>query len=274
MGNVDLLSAVEAGVKVYDLGRPYVAGMAQSPNHPVYRHAYTRRHGDMVRADGGSAAADIIVLGTHVGTHVDALGHVSHDGYVHGGTPVSELLEGGLDQTHGIHTFDSFVTKGVLLDIPAVLGLDACAAGYEITVADLEQAEKKQGVAVKAGDICLVRSGWGKNFHDSVAYVGHETGVPGVSEAGAQWLASKGVVAAGADTIAFERLAPGAGHALLPAHRVLLVENGINIIETMALDELAAAQAHEFLLVLAPLPLVGATGSPVRPLAVVGASNE
>jgi kynurenine formamidase len=58
---------------------------------------------------------------------------------------------------------------------------------------------------------------------------------------------------------------------LLPAHRVLLVEHGVHIIETMALEELAAQGVHEFLFVVAPLPLVGATGSPVRPLAVVGA---
>ena len=56
---------------------------------------------------------------------------------------------------------------------------------------------------------------------------------------------------------------------MLPAHRVLLVERGIYIIETMALEELAAAQVYEFVFVLSPLPLFGATGSPVRPLAVV-----
>ena len=76
--------------------------------------------------------------------------------------------------------------------------------------------------------------------------------------------------ALGADTIAFERLAPGAGHALLPAHRVLLVERGIPIMETMVLDELAATGTYEFGFVVAPLNFAGATGSPVRPLAIVG----
>ncbi len=80
--------------------------------------------------------------------------------------------------------------------------------------------------------------------------------------------------AAGADTIAFERLAPGAGHATLPAHRVLLVEAGIYIIETLDLEEIAAERVHEFTFVLSPLPLFGATGSPVRPLAVTGTPAE
>ena len=119
----------------------------------------------------------------------------------------------------------------------------------------------------------LVRSGWGQHFDegDGDSFRGLDAGVPGVGEAGATWLAERGIHAAGADTIAFERLAPGAGHGLLPAHRVLLVEHGIYIIETMDLEGLAAAGVHEFLFVLSPLKLVGATGSPVRPLAVVGA---
>jgi kynurenine formamidase len=114
-----------------------------------------------------------------------------------------------------------------------------------------------------------VRSGWGPKFDEGAAYVGAETGVPGVGEDGARWIAEHQVRAAGADTIAFESLAPGSGHAVLPAHRVLLVESGIYIIEAMDLEALAAGGHHEFLFVLSPLALYGATGSPVRPLAVV-----
>ena len=121
---------------------------------------------------------------------------------------------------------------------------------------------------MRPGDAVLIRSGWGQHWDDRTAYIGHATGVPGVGEEGAKHLASLDAAFVGADTIAFERLAPGAGHALLPAHRVLLVEHGIWILETLQLEELAAAGVHEFTFVLAPLPLVGATGSPVRPLAV------
>ena len=92
--------------------------------------------------------------------------------------------------------------------------------------------------------------------------------MPGVSEAGARWLAERGPRAVGADTIAFERLAPGGGHSLLPAHNVLLVEHGIYIVEAMDLERLSDAGWAEFTFVLIPLNLYGATGSPVRPLAV------
>lgn len=267
-----LLAAVQQGVRVIDLGRPMFVGMPQSPNHPQYWHTLPRRHGDMVRADGGSAANDLIVTGTHVGTHIDALAHVSHDGKLYGGAGADAAVRGGRFLEHGVHTIAPMVCRGVLLDVPGALDLPVCEPGYEITPNDLDAAEHRAGVKVGEGDVALVRSGWGQRFDDGAdAYTGKSTGVPGVSEAGARWLAGRRIRAAGADTIAFEKLAPGEGHALLPAHRVLLVESGIYIVETLALEELAAAGATEFTFVLVPLKLLGATGSPVRPLAVLAA---
>lgn len=264
-----LLDAVRAGYRTYDLSRPYRIGMPQSPNHPPFWHALPRRHGDMVRDDGGSAANDLIVLGTHVGTHIDALAHVSHEGRLHGGVDAAGAQVGGRFGELGIEVFAPRLVRGLLLDVPRALGLEVLEPGREITPDDLEVTVASQGVEPEPGDVLLVRSGWGRRWDEGAAYVGHASGVPGVGEAGAVWLADRSPDAVGADSIAFERLAPGAGHALLPAHRVLLVERGINIIETLALEELAAAGVHEFTLVLAPLPLVGATGSPVRPLALV-----
>jgi len=265
-----LLDIVRRGVRTFDLGRPLFVGMPQSHNHPQFWHTLPRRHGDMVRADGGSAANDMISMGTHVGTHIDALAHVSHDGKLHGGADAVAAVVGGRFLEHGVHTIAPMVKRGVLLDVPAALGLHACQPAYEITPNDLETSLKKQGVQVGAGDVVLIRSGWGTRFDEGAeAYAGKATGVPGVGEKGAHWLADRRVHAAGADTIAFERLAPGAAHSLLPAHRVLLVEAGIYIIESMALDELAAAGVHEFTFVLVPMNILGATGSPVRPLAVV-----
>lgn len=272
VGPDPLLQVVRRGVRCYDLGRTLTIGMPQSPNHPPYWHTLPRRHGDMVRPDGGSAANDLITMGTHVGTHIDAFAHVSQDGRLHDGSDATEAGRGGRFVQLGAHTIEPMVCRGVLLDVPAALGTpEGCPAGYEITPADLEAAEARQNTVVGAGDVALIRSGWGRLFDhpDRNVYIGRDSGVPGVGETGARWLADRGVRAAGADTIAFECLAPGAGHSVLPAHRVLLVERGVYIIETMALEELAAAGVYEFVFVLSPLPLFGATGSPVRPLAVV-----
>lgn len=265
-----LLNAVRAGIRVFDLGRPMFVGMPQSPNHPRYSHALPRRHGDSTRADGSSAANDVIVTGTHVGTHIDSLAHVSFHGCLYGGADAAEEQAGGRFMKHGVHTIEPMVCRGILLDVPAALGIGACEPAYEITMADLEATAAHHGVDVGRGDVVLVRSGWGSRFAEgSEAYVGQDTGVPGVGQAGATWLADRGVRAAGADTIAFEQLPAGSGHSLLPAHRVLLVERGVYIIEALDLEGLADAGVREFTFVLVPLNLVGATGSPVRPLAVV-----
>lgn len=265
-----LLAAVRSGVTVYDLGRMLTIGMPQSPNHPPYWHALPRRHGDTVRADGGSAANDLITMGTHVGTHIDALAHVSHDGKLFGGADAQEAGRGGRYPDLGVHTIAPMVRRGVLLDVAAALGVARCDGGYEITSADLQRTSEGQGTQIHSGDVVLIRSGWGQHFDagDGAGFVGRDSGVPGIGTDAARWLAERQVHAAGADTIAFECLPAGAGHSVLPVHRVLLVEHGIYLIETLALEELAAAGVHEFTFVLAPLPLFGATGSPVRPLAV------
>jgi kynurenine formamidase len=265
-----LLEVLGRGLRTYDLGRPLFTGMPQSPNHPKYTHTLPRRHGDSVRSDGGSAANDLVVMGTHVGTHIDALAHVSQDGLMYGGADAADsCLDGGY-QTLGVHTIEPIIGRGVILDIPRALGIDTCEPGYEITVSDLEAAVQRQNVTIEPGDVVLIRSGWGRRFAEGTdAYVGAVTGVPGVGEAGASWLANHRITAAGADTIAFEQLVACAGHSVLPAHRVLLVESGIYIIEALDLEELADSGVSEFTLLLIPLKLVGATGSPVRPLAVV-----
>lgn len=255
--------------RVFDLGRSLRNGIAQSPNHAAFRHCLDRRHGDRVRADGGSAASDLVTLGCHVGTHVDALAHVSQDGRLHGGVDAQQAQTGGRFESLGIHELPPFVGRGVLLDIPAHLGVDCCQPGYEITVGDLEAAAASQGTPIRAGDAVLVRTGWGRHAGDPERYHGVRSGVPGVGTAAAGWLAARCVALVGADTLACEVLAPGAGHALLPVHRILLVESGINIIEALNLDELGAAGAFEFLFVLGHLNVFGATGAPARPLAIV-----
>lgn len=266
-----VLTAVQSGVRTYDLGRLLTIGMPQSPNHPPFWHALPRRHGDAVRSDGASAANDLITMGTHVGTHIDALAHVSQDGKLFGGADAATAGITGRYPSLGVHTIAPIVRPGVLLDIPAALGANRCEGGLEITVEHLKLAAQLHGSQISAGDVVLIRTGWGQHFDsgDGAAYLGHDSGVPGIGAAGAQWLADQRIHAAGADTIAFERLGPKAGHSLLPAHRVLLVEHGIYIVEALALEELAAAGVHQFVFILSPLPLFGATGSPVRPLAVV-----
>lgn len=266
-----LLAAVARGVRTVELSHPLVTGMSTSPNHPGFRMNLIRRHGDVVRPDGGSASNELIITGGHVGTHVDALSHVSQDGCLYGGVDAEAGQRGGRHAEHGAERIPPMITRGVLLDVAATRGVEVLEGGHGITAEDLAAAAERAGAEPGRGDVALVRTGWARHFTDPVAYIGHDSGVPGVTEDGARWLAERGVIATGADTTAYERIPPGTGHRVLPVHRILLVENGIHIIEHLDMEEASRQGLTEFLFVLAPLRIVGGTGSPVRPVAVVGA---
>jgi kynurenine formamidase len=121
-------------------------------------------------------------------------------------------------------------------------------------------------VDIRAGDAVLVRSGWTKHFNDREAYLGDRTGAPGPDAAAVQWLIERGVRVTGGDTIAYEVRVPGRNEA--PGHGLLLVDAGVPIIEVMDLEVLGRDRVYHFVFVVSPLKLVGATGSPVRPIAI------
>jgi kynurenine formamidase len=243
--------------------------MPVSPNHPPYQMALIRRHGDQVRPGGGSGANEIIITGGHVGTHIDALCHVSQDGLLHGGIAAAEVTaERGFAQL-GVETIAPIVGRGVLLDVAALHAVETLQPGHEGTAAELAAAADDAAVEVVAGDTVLIHTGWSQLWRDPETFGGQVQGAPGPGPEAAQWLADRRVQVAGGETIAFEVIHPGEGHRALPVHRILLYEAGIHIIEVMDLASLALAGVHEFLFVAAPLKLVGATGSPVRPLAIV-----
>lgn len=263
-----------AGCRVYDLSHPLTESMPVSPNQPGYRLALKWRHGDSERADGSSAANELLMLGGHTGTHVDALCHVSHHGRLHGGIDAQEAQRGGRFSKLGVETLEPVLGRGVLLDVPALRGIDRLAPGAAVSAEDLATAAHRQGIEVAPGDAVLVRTGWGELWRDRQAFVGRGTGVPGPDESAARWLVDRGVRMTGGETLAYEQIPAEHGHALLPVHRILLVEAGIPIVEAMRLCELARDGVCEFLLVLIPLRLTGATGSPVRPLAIVPPEGE
>lgn len=263
--------ALASAARVFDLGHPYEAAMPVSPNHPGFRMALLRRHGDMVRADGGSAANEMIVMGGHTGTHLDALCHVSHEGKLFGGVDALAAQSGGRFRQLGLETVDPIVCRGVLLDVAGFRGVDSLPPAERITAEELRRVAAHEGVELPREGAVLVRSGWARHWADPQAYLGHASGVPGPDASAADWIAAARPRVTGHDSMAYEHLPAGSGHALLPVHRTLLVEHGIHILENLDMQRLAAARVYEFLFVCLPLAIVGATGSPVRPIALVGA---
>lgn len=268
----DLIDAITNDIAIYDLGRPLANGIPQSSDHPRFRMSVSRHHGDIMRADGSTGANETLFTGGHVGTHVDALSHISYDGLLHGGVRIEDAMEGGRFVAHGAEEIPVMLCRGVLLDIPKVRGVDRLDGDDEVTVADLENALEAAGVLIDEGDVVLVRTGWGAVFGDRELFEGGQSGTPGPGVFGARWLASHRPRAVGSDTIAFEHVGPSSPGGL-PVHKILIVDEGIHLIETMELEAIAAAGITEFVFILAPLPLVGATGAPARPLAVVRGNN-
>ena len=263
-----LLDLIRAS-KVYDLAQPYFVGMPHYPTHPPFLFGLTKKHGDLVAEGGVSSAADALALGSHVGTHIDALCHFSYGGKLHGGVDVQAVQSdaGGVRRL-SVDTIAPILRRGVLLDIAAQQQAEALPVDFAITPDLLESAAAAQRVAIQKGDIVLLRTGWARFWNDAARYItggqGAQAAGPGVEIDGARWLSRHGIFAAGSDTVAFEKVpAPS-----MPVQVHLLVESGIHIIEALNLEELSRDRVYEFAFVAAPLKIVGATGSPIRPLAL------
>jgi len=254
-----------ASSRVYDLAQPYFIGMPHYPTHPPFLFSLVKQHGEYTGPAGNSAASDAIALGSHVGTHIDALCHFSCGGKLYGGGEAAGLQSyaGGLRE-HSIDTVPPILRRGVLLDIARQMRVEALPVDFEITPTHLADAERAADAGVRRGDVVLLRTGWARFWDDPARFVSQASG-PGPALAGAQWLSARGVYAAGSDTVGFEKL-PDAN---MPVHVHLLVENGIHIMECLNLEELAGAGVAEFLFVALPLKIRGATASPIRPVAIV-----
>lgn len=167
----------------------------------------------------------------------------------------------------GVEEIPPITAPGVLLDAAALHGVKELEPGYAVTVEDLQACCERQGVSVQAGDVVLVRTGNARHWTEPELYLEG----PGISTEGSHWLAERGALAVGADNMAWDVIGfrdPELG-CHLAGHLILLVRHGIYIVENLNLDELAAAREHRFTFVCAPLKLVGATGSPVRPIALI-----
>ena len=249
--------------RVYDLGQPLFAGMPHYPTHPPFARTLMRKHGDFVLENGASAASELLTLGGHVGTHIDALSHFSCDGKLHGGFAPKQSYADGVEQ-YSVDKIEPIIRKGVLFDIAGLMGVDALPGDFTVTPDHLEACR----VMPEAGGIALIRTGWARFWEDATRYITGGSGSlvvgPGPGVDAARWLSARGIFAAGSDTVAFERT-PGQ----MEVHVHLLVECGIHIIECLNLEELAREKVKEFTFIALPLKIRGGTGSPIRPVAGV-----
>jgi kynurenine formamidase len=203
-------------------------------------------------------------------SHMDGLPHFLHKGKMYNGVDAGVLQPGGAARL-GIHNaHDGVFSRGVLVDVPWLLGVDYLEPGFAITAELLETWEQRTGIRVGSGDVLLVRTGrWERvrqkgqwNFLEQAA---------GMHASVAKWLKTRDVALIGCDGVS-DVMPSGVEGRLNPLHELVLVGLGMSILDNLDLDGVARAAAErqrwEFLYVGAPLRVVGGTGSPLNPIAV------
>ena len=257
---------------IFDLEQPRKEGMPIFPAHrPGYSYFLHRRHEEEYEpAETGSrtSASGLIVCAEHSGTHIDAICHQAEDLKLLGGIRADNIQTSKGFTRLGVEEIEPIVASGVLLDVAANKGVDRLEPGYAVTAADLEQCCDSEEIEIATGEVVLVRTGNARLYwEDPGSYLQG----PGMAASASRWLAEKRVLAVGADNVAWDvvGLRDPDLNVALPGHLILLARRGIYIVENLQLEELAAAGHHRFLFVCTPLKFVGATGSPVRPLAIV-----
>lgn len=202
-------------------------------------------------------------------SHLDALCHIFWDGRLYGGRSVELVTAHGATEL-GVQTLrDGIVGRGVLLDMPALLGIGALEPGTPITISDLEAAEAHAGVRVGTGDVLLVRTGRWRWREEHGAWPAGER-LAGLHASCLPWLHAREVALLGSDGVS-DVHPSHIDDVRLPIHTVGIVAMGLHLLDNLDLDALAVACADEqradFLLTVAPLILRGGTASPVNPIA-------
>jgi len=270
-------AAAIRGGRAFSLAIPFDATGPQWDNvhMPERTNPELRTHTVNVSFTGDprdfTTSDDSFRMGSQAATHWDALSHVGYEGKLYNDTDESVINAAEGARRLGIEQFGPVATRGVLLDIARLHGVDYFDTNYAITGADLDQAAAAGGVTIESGDAVLVRTG---HMHylragDKMRY---STPAPGLSSQSIEWFHDHDVAAVATDTITFEVYPPENPAVFLPVHMIQLRDMGLVQGQNFHLDELAADcrgdGQYDFLLVATPLPLTGAVGAPVAPTAI------
>jgi kynurenine formamidase len=275
-----LITALKAA-RTFDLSFTWNEQVPVLGLNPPYSFALNRTHKmtheifGQVPGSRVSWASEIMYFsGQHGAPTIDAIGHIGRDLKLHGGVDAvaATSTPGGIGNNLGIDSFpvDLMVNRAVFLDVARhVAGgaSDPLPPGFEITARHLDETVAAQGVDVRKGDSLLIRTGWGQFFgKDNAKYLGEQS--PGPGQDAAKWIIVRGVRLAGDDTATFEKRPAAYGKELFSVHMMLLTDNGIYIVENVNLEPLSAAKAYAVALIVTPLKLQGASGSPLRVIAL------
>ena len=269
---LDILARISSG-KVYDLsvvnfvGMPGLAdqGLGDPPMSMWFAQTPQGFRVEGIRQDEGLGAVDLyddaLIMSMHNGTHMDALNHLGFDGKIYNGFKAEDYMSAKGWKKAGADVIPPIITRGVLIDVAAYKGVDTLEESYAISIRDLEGALKSQGTSLERGDVALVRTGQ-MNIWPDKRFIRNEPGLTGES---AKWLIDQGVTVIGADNLAVEVYPPDKSGSV---HAFIFAKEGAYLLEMIWLEELSKDKLYEFALIAAPIRYRGATGSPIRPLAL------
>jgi kynurenine formamidase len=257
--------------KVYSLALPLDDVSAPVlPHRPApSRYSLTSSTDDWLERIGAEPGVgsnqDVLVLASHASTHMDALSHVFTAEGIYNGFPRDDFSTMAGAPHCDIRATGTFAGRGILLDLPRHQGVEWLEPGHAVGAGELEACAAAQGTEVRAGDILLVRTGW----LDMYASGEHATqpGQPGLGLDALPFIDDHEIAAVGVDNTAVE-VTPFDQGRIMCGHIEMLVQRGLTLLEHLRLSELAADRCYEFFLSVGALPVTGATGSPVNPVAI------
>jgi kynurenine formamidase len=265
---------VKAAAGLVTTGKVYSLGMEVGPDTPAYpprsyQIVITQSNdgtGSVIGENRATANDDLILTYLGISSQIDGLGHLGIGHRYYNGLHARDFVAPTGLKELGTHLIPPIVTRGVLLDMAALRGVETVPEGSAYNRAEIDAAAKRQGTGIRRGDVVIFHSGWHKVRETDPDKWWQMHPGPGVE--GAQYLADLGVVAVGADSTAVE-VVPFENQAR-PAevHQVLLARNGVYILENMWTNELAADGVHEFLFVLGQPKFVGAVQMVINPIAI------
>jgi kynurenine formamidase len=245
----------------------------REPDNPEPADHRMTMLGGREHPEGLAFAKDYIGVDYHNDSHshLDALCHVSYDGSLYNGRPADSVSATGA-AVETVETLkDGLVGRGVLLDVPGTRGVSWLEPGDSVLPGDLEQSEDRQGVRVEEGDILLVRTGHASRL-DQLGPWDTASSKAGLHPTCAEFLAERKVAALGCDgnSDTAPSVTEGVG---FPIHVLALTAMGVHLLDYLQFEDLVAAceraERWEFLFVAAPLRIVGGTGSPLNPIAIL-----
>jgi kynurenine formamidase len=201
-----------------------------------------------------------------VGTQFDGFSHQTIGDTVYNCFKLDDVATRTGFTKLGVENVGALFTRGVVIDVAALKGVEMLPDTYEITVADLQQALQRQKLAIQPGDAVIIHTGWGTLWgKDNARYVKTN---PGLGVAAAEWLARQDPMLVGADNAPINVMPETDPQVSNPVHQIMLVVNGIHLLENLRLDEIVGKGVYEFALVVQPLKIQGGTGSTVAPIAI------